>query len=190
MKKILILVYMFFAHPIMFWKYSIRCNSKYFLVNGYNQNIKTKGLTVEKNVRTGNFTRIDFYDKGKLHFGEGCYMGQRNSFLVGADIHIGAGVLMASDICITSENHGIDPENRVGYGGQPLVTSPVIIDNGCWIGEKVMILPGVHIGKKTIIGAGSVVTKDIPGYCIAVGNPAKVIKKYDAKHKKWMDFIN
>lgn len=186
MKKILILVYMFFAHPVIFWKYTIRHNSKYFLVNGHNQNIKIKGLRVEKNVRIGNYTRINFYDKGKLYFGEGCYMGQRNSFLVGADIHIGAGVLMASDICIASENHGMNPESQVGYGGQSLVTSPVIIDKGCWIGEKVMILPGVHIGEKTIIGAGSVVTKNIPEYCIAVGNPAMVIKKYDFRHKKWM----
>lgn len=48
-----------------------------------------------------------------------------------------------------------------------------------------LVLPNVHIGKKSIIGAGSVVTKDIPEYCIAVGNPAKVIKKFDKKEKKW-----
>lgn len=48
-----------------------------------------------------------------------------------------------------------------------------------------IVLPNVHIGKKTIIGAGSVVTKDIPEYCITVGNPAKVIKIFDIKEKKW-----
>lgn len=47
-----------------------------------------------------------------------------------------------------------------------------------------IVLPNVHIGKKSIIGAGSVVTKDIPEYCIAVGNPAKVVKKFDIKEKK------
>lgn len=48
-----------------------------------------------------------------------------------------------------------------------------------------IILPNVHIGKKSIIGAGSVVTKKIPEFCIAVGNPAKVIKKFDIKENKW-----
>lgn len=49
-----------------------------------------------------------------------------------------------------------------------------------------IILPNVHIGKKSIIGAGSVVTKNIPDYCIAVGNPAKVIKVFDKKNKQWI----
>ena len=52
-----------------------------------------------------------------------------------------------------------------------------------------IILPNVHIGKKSIIGAGSVVTKDIPEYCIAVGNPAKVIKKFDKKEKMETDIM-
>ncbi|MFR5466356.1 MAG: hypothetical protein ACLTHR_12100 [Agathobacter rectalis] len=61
----------------------------------------------------------------------------------------------------------------------------VFIDDGVWIGNDVIILPNVHIGKKSIIGAGSVVTKNIPEFCIAVGNPAKVIKKFDIKENRW-----
>ena len=52
-----------------------------------------------------------------------------------------------------------------------------------------IVLPNVHIGKKSIRGAGSVVTKDIPEYCIAVGNPAKVVKKFDIKEKKWKQVL-
>ena len=62
----------------------------------------------------------------------------------------------------------------------------VLLENGVWIGNSTIILPGVTIGEKSIIGAGSVVTKSIPPYCIAAGNPAKVIKKYDFNTKMWV----
>jgi acetyltransferase-like isoleucine patch superfamily enzyme len=62
----------------------------------------------------------------------------------------------------------------------------VRIEKGCWIGEKVIILPGVNIGKRSIIGAGSVVTKSIPEYSIAVGNPARVIKTWNKDKKQWV----
>ena len=68
---------------------------------------------------------------------------------------------------------------------QPLSAKNVYIGNGCWIGEQVCILSGVSIGEKCIIGAGSVVTKSIPDYCIAAGNPAKVLKKYNFETKRW-----
>lgn len=95
-------------------------------------------------------------------------------------------VLMASYISIMGHNHGTDPECEDGYGGQPLVSKPILIKSGAWIGERVCILPGVTIGRKSIIGAGAVVTKDVPDYCIAGGNPARVIKKYDFDTKQWV----
>ncbi|HEM3688430.1 TPA: acyltransferase [Streptococcus suis] len=185
MKNKLILLYMFFAHPILFWKYSIRPESKYFLANGMNQSIKNGPLLFGKKVRFGNYTRVNFYGNGKLSFGDGCYIGQRNSFLVGDNITIENGVLMASDICIISENHAMDPLSEIGYGGQPLIIAPVTIKEGCWIGEKVVILPGITIGKKSIIGAGSIVTRSVPDYCVAVGNPARVVKTFDFVENKW-----
>lgn len=68
---------------------------------------------------------------------------------------------------------------------QKLVGKEVRIKSGCWIGEKCILLQGVTIGKKSIIGAGSVVTKDIPDYSIAVGNPARVIKRYNFESHNW-----
>lgn len=92
---------------------------------------------------------------------------------------------MASDILVTSENHSIDPESELLYMDQPLICSDVNIKDGCWIGEKVVIMPGVTIGKKSVVGAGSIVTHDIPDFCMAVGNPARVIKKYNFSSHKW-----
>lgn len=94
MKNKLILLYMFFAHPILFWKYFIRPESKYFLANGMNQSIKNGPLLFGKKVRFVNYTRVNFYGNGKLLFGDGCYICQRNSFLVGDNITIENGVLM------------------------------------------------------------------------------------------------
>jgi lipopolysaccharide O-acetyltransferase len=69
---------------------------------------------------------------------------------------------------------------------QQLQTGPITIGEGCWIGQNVIVLPDVNIGDKCVIGANSVVTKDIPSYSIAVGMPAKVIKKYNFELHRWV----
>lgn len=120
-----------------------------------------------------------------VHIGENCYIGYYFTILNASSVTIGDHVLIASHVMISSENHGVDPESDMPYMNQPLVSKPVSIGEGSWIGEKVCILPGVTIGKKCIIGAGSVVTKSIPDYSIAVGNPTKVIKQYNFKTHNW-----
>lgn len=99
----------------------------------------------------------------------------------------GRDVLVASNVFIIDYNHGLNPLT-MSYLENPLIRG-VFVDDGVWIGNDVIVLPNVHIGKKSIIGAGSVVTKDIPEYCIAVGNPAKVVKKFDIKEKKWKQVL-
>lgn len=148
------------------------------------------------NIFIGNHTtvlkhsRMQIYpDKNgripSIKIGNHCYLGYYLSILAAQDVVIGSHVLFASNITITSENHGMNPESAVSYMNQELIGKPVSIGDGCWIGEKVIILPGVHIGRKSIIGGGSVVTKDVEDYCIAAGNPARVIKRYDFLEHKW-----
>ena len=139
--------------------------------------------TILSNARIQNF-----YPKtGEtiIKIGSSCFIGFNISLLNASRIEIGDNVLFASNVLVTSENHGMNPESDIPYMDQTLSSQPVIIEDGCWIGEKVCIMPGVTIGRKSIIGAGSIVTKSIPGYCIAVGNPAKVIKKYNFKSHNW-----
>ena len=62
----------------------------------------------------------------------------------------------------------------------------ITIEDGAWIGNNVIILPGVTIGRKSIIGAGSVVTRSIPPYCIAAGSPAKVIRRFNHERNEWV----
>lgn len=137
-----------------------------------------------------NGVRMQVYNdltgkQSKIKIGDNCYIGYNNTFLAGGNITLEDGVLMASNILISSENHSINPESPDYYMNQKLSCAPIIVGEGTWIGEKVSILSGVTIGKKCVIGAGSIVTKDIPDFSIAVGSPAKVIKKYNFNTHEW-----
>lgn len=143
------------------------------------------GSVIKKNSRIQNFDYAGSWEKLEINIGCNCYIGSHFTILNASKVIIGDNVLIASYVMISSENHTADPESPLWYKDLPLQTSPTKIGDGCWLGEKVVVLPGVSIGKKCVIGAGSVVTKSIPDYCIAVGNPAKVIKKYNFYNHKW-----
>lgn len=94
-------------------------------------------------------------------------------------ICIGKGVRIAPNVLITDNAHGASEFKLLDLAPniRPLVSKgPVIIEDNVWVGEKASIMPGVRIGKGAIIGANSVVTHDIPPYCVAAGIPAKVVK--------------
>lgn len=95
-------------------------------------------------------------------------------------------VLLGPEVFITDHNHGMDPKTADGYSRQPLVIRNVRICRGAWLGQRVCVLPGVTVGAHSIVGAGSVVTKDIPPYSIAVGAPARVVKTWDTAQKRWI----
>lgn len=95
-----------------------------------------------------------------------------------------AGGLTIEDNTLISLNCTIATNNHDFYERQILTCKPVHIKKNVWIGVNVTILPGVTIGENAIIGAGAVVTKDIPDNAIAVGNPARVIKYLDAEKFK------
>lgn len=146
------------------------------------------GTEFQKNARISIYPELvdrDTSNRSNLKIGSNCYFGNRVSFLVGDEIKIGDYVLVADDVSFVSENHGMNPESDIPYMNQILSTAPINIEDGCWIGEKAIIMPGVSVGKQAVIGAGSIVTKDIPAYSVAVGNPARVIKQYDFERHEW-----
>jgi lipopolysaccharide O-acetyltransferase len=100
-------------------------------------------------------------------------------------VEIGNNVLIGSYILISDNNHGMDASNEKDYMYQNITAKPVSIGDGCWIGEKVTILPGSNIGEKCIIGANSVVTGTIPPYTISVGAPARPIKRWNKEKNCW-----
>jgi len=96
-------------------------------------------------------------------------------------------VMFAANVNLTDGLHGFENADEP-YKYQPISRiAPIVIKRGCWIGQNAVILPGVTIGELTIIGANSVVTRDIPARCIAVGAPARVIKKWDAGTRQWVE---
>lgn len=105
--------------------------------------------------------------------GNNCFINLNCKLMDSGFITIGDNVFIAPNVCIITENHAMDVEQRLA-GLE--YTSPVTIHNNVWIGAGAIILPGVMIGANSVIGAGSVVTKDIPASTLAVGNPCKVIR--------------
>ena len=102
-----------------------------------------------------------------------------------ARVEIGDDALLASHIFISDNQHG-HSRTDLPYKYQPLEKiAPVSIGKGCWIGEHVVIMPGVDVGDMSIIGANSVVTKSIPPRSIAVGSPARVIRSWNTETEAW-----
>ena len=108
-----------------------------------------------------------------VHFGSGIYANSNLTLVDDGHIYIGDKVMFGPNVMIATAGHPINPELR-DRGLQ--FNKDVYIGENTWIGGNVVILPGVHIGRNTVIGAGSVVTKDIPDNVIAVGNPCIVLR--------------
>ena len=126
-----------------------------------------------------------------LIFGNHIEMNDYVHIAAGEKITIGNNVLIASKVFISDINHGQygneTPDNPETIPNKrKLSTKPVIIEDNVWLGEGVCIMAGITIGKGCIIGASSVVTKNIPPYSIAIGNPARVIKQFDSTLQKWI----
>lgn len=100
-------------------------------------------------------------------------------------VTIGNNVIFAQNIVLSGLNHSYEDITKPIHK-QPVTTAPIVVENECWVGSNAVITAGVTIGKHSVIAAGAVVTKSIPPYSIAVGNPARVIKQYSFNENKWV----
>ena len=130
---------------------------------------------------------IDFHcEFGKnIHIGNHVIINMNCTFLDDNRIDIGDRVLIAPDVKMYTATHSPDPSVR-NHSDHPdsdfwcrTYASPIRVEDEVWIGGGAILLPGVTIGKGSVIGAGAVVTRDIPPYSVAVGNPARVIKQIE-----------
>lgn len=148
------------------------------------------------NLTTGIGCRMEaypFYSKNILiKFGTNVEINDYVHIAAISSVIIGNNVLIASKVYISDIQHGCYSGHDLTHSSpdlrpndRPLTAKPVIIEDNVWIGESVSIMPGVIIGKGTIVGANSVVSKSLPSYIIAVGSPAKPIKKFNSDTYKW-----
>ena len=130
-------------------------------------------IIISKDVTIDTNSRFVAANNATLNIGKGCKLGSYLIFNCGEDITVGEDCIFGGFCYFQSSNHGIKKDELIKY--QDHTYGKIIIGKGAWFGARVTVLPGVTIGEGAVIGANSVVTKDIPSNSIAVGNPAKVI---------------
>lgn len=124
-------------------------------------------------------------DRSVVTIGDRCLIG-KGTGIVGHDaIEIGDDVFTGHNVYITDANHGYE-DLDLPIGRQFEDPRPVRIGAGSWLGHGTIVLPGASIGRHVVVGAGSVVTGDLPDFSVAVGNPARVIRRYRTG-KGWVD---
>lgn len=124
---------------------------------------------------------------GSVIIGERTKIGLSNTII--GPVHIGNDIRLAQNITLSGLNHNYEDIN-IPIHKQGVSTAPIHIEDNTWIGANVVVLAGVTVGKHSIVAAGSVVTKNIPPYSVAVGNPARVIKQYNFENNTWEKLKN
>lgn len=120
------------------------------------------------------------------HFGNNVYANFNLTLVDDTDIYVGDGVLFGPNVVVAVAGHPVDPDLRRKVAQFNL---PVHIGNNVWIGAGAIILPGIAIDDNSVIGAGSVVTKDVPANVVAVGNPCRVLREIGEHDREyyWRD---
>lgn len=119
---------------------------------------------------------------GSVVIGDRTKIGLSNTII--GPVKIGNDIRLAQNITLSGLNHNYEDVN-LPIHVQGVSTSQIVIEDDCWLGANVVVVAGVTIGKHSIIAAGSVVTKDVPPFSVAVGNPARVLKQYNHETKTW-----
>ena len=117
-----------------------------------------------------------------VHFGNNIYANYNLTLVDDTHIYVGDGTMFGPNVTIATAGHPIDPELR-SRGLQ--YNMPVHIGKNCWLGAGVIVMPGVTIGDNVVIGAGSVVTKDIRSNVVAVGNPCRVLREVGERDRRY-----
>ena len=113
----------------------------------------------------------------------------RGSGIVGHEsITIGDGVFTGHNVYVTDANHGYE-DVTLSIGAQFAPPKPVVVGAGSWLGHGSIVLPGAHVGEHVAVGAGSVVTGDLPSFSVAVGSPARVVRQYDTDREQWVNHL-
>ncbi|MBA3828345.1 MAG: acyltransferase [Taibaiella sp.] len=169
---------------------------KWFVNPFYHQ--KGKGAVIRRRVRLdvlpfnrfvlGEYSTVEDFSTvnngvGDVVIGHHTLVGMGNVII--GPVTIGNNVIMAQNIVASGLNHTYD-NIEAPIHAQGVTTAPITIEDDCWIGANVVITAGTTIGRHSVVAGGAVVTKDVPPYCVAAGNPARIIRRYDVDKKEWL----
>jgi len=130
----------------------------------------------------------DLGDREIVRIGDGCLIGKGSGIVAHERVEIADHVFTGHHVYITDANHGYE-DTHVPIGRQFAPPRPVAVGEGTWLGHGAIVLPGATIGRHVVVGAGSVVTGVLPDFCVAVGNPARVIRRY-VTGDGWVDVVH
>lgn len=119
---------------------------------------------------------------GGVHIGARTFVGIAN-VLIGP-LRIGDDVIIAQNVVFSGLNHGYT-DVLLPIKDQPCTTAEIVVEDAAWIGANAVVTAGVRIGRHAVVAGGSVVTKDVPPYSVVGGNPARVLKQYNADTQQW-----
>lgn len=137
--------------------------------------LKQIGVKLGNNLKIFSITEIE--NPKSISIGDNVWISKNVSLYACNGIFIGNDVIIAKDVSLISGDHEHFSNIKINKQKMQINRLPIIIGDDVWIGEKAVILKSVNIGNGCVIGAGSIVTKNIPQFCIVAGNPAKIIKK-------------
>lgn len=133
------------------------------------------GAQVGRNSRIKKHVVI--HNPSKLNIGEGTVIGDFVHIWAGGGLKIGSNVLIAAHTMLTTDAHDLQAVACHRLYSQTSISQPIIIGDNVWIGGNCVILPGVSIGNNSVIGAGAVVTRNVPANQVWIGNPARYHKE-------------
>jgi acetyltransferase-like isoleucine patch superfamily enzyme len=141
--------------------------------------LRRAGAQVADGVRICSSATV--FGSDALTIGASTWIGHQVLIVVSAPVSIGADVDLAPRVFIGTGSHQIDADGARSAGAG--ISQPVVIEDGVWIGAGAIILPGVRIGRKAVVGAGALVRSDVPAGAIVAGVPAKIIGAIQDKAK-------
>ena len=117
-----------------------------------------------------------------VHFGKNIYANFNLALVDDTHIYVGDFTQFGPNVVLATAGHPIDPELRERYYQY---NAPIRIGRNCWLGANVVVVPGVTIGDNVVVGAGSVVTRDLPDNVVAVGNPCKILREVNDRDREY-----
>jgi acetyltransferase-like isoleucine patch superfamily enzyme len=149
-----------------------------------------RSISIGSRVSIWRYSRIEAFNHVpgtvRLRIGDGTVIHPFVHIGAAKSVEIGRGVLFASHVYVTDHDHDISDPNEPPISNGRTLVAPVRICDYVWLGERVSVLKGVTIGERSVIGAGAIVTRDVPAYSIAVGAPARVVRRWDHDRRSWV----